>query len=258
MYSGLYYYEARYYSSKESVWLSVDPLAEKYPGISPYAYCLNNPVNAIDPDGRDIIILSYGYTKDPKHWNNHMVGHQAVLIGNDKDGWRYYSYDADKGVNGRSNITKNNKNDNFTANVKFATLEDFANSEHNTFKDDYDDGKGLATAHRNEDGSIIQRYQEGYRIEADEKTDEKMRIAANATFDEDYSLLSGNQCTAVPRNALKAGGFKTGEYTDTGQRDPQNYGQTIKERNILPVTKQKEIERSNKGTDVDNQLKRTR
>ena len=35
-------------------WLSVDPLAEKYPSISSYAYVANNPINAIDPDGRDI------------------------------------------------------------------------------------------------------------------------------------------------------------------------------------------------------------
>ena len=33
-------------------WLSVDPLADKYPNISPYAYCSWNPVKFIDPDGR--------------------------------------------------------------------------------------------------------------------------------------------------------------------------------------------------------------
>jgi len=31
----------------------VDPLAEKRYSISPYAYCAGNPVNRIDPDGRD-------------------------------------------------------------------------------------------------------------------------------------------------------------------------------------------------------------
>ncbi|PQL89472.1 hypothetical protein C4S77_12585 [Apibacter adventoris] len=36
--TGLYYYGARYYNPRESVWLSTDPLAEKYPNISPYAY----------------------------------------------------------------------------------------------------------------------------------------------------------------------------------------------------------------------------
>lgn len=30
---------------------SIDPLAEKYPGISPYAYCAGDPVNKIDPEG---------------------------------------------------------------------------------------------------------------------------------------------------------------------------------------------------------------
>lgn len=33
-------------------WLSVDPLADKYPSISPYAYCAWNPIGNIDPDGR--------------------------------------------------------------------------------------------------------------------------------------------------------------------------------------------------------------
>ena len=33
-------------------WTSVDPLSDKYPGISPYAYCAWNPVKFVDPDGR--------------------------------------------------------------------------------------------------------------------------------------------------------------------------------------------------------------
>lgn len=36
-----------------SKWISVDPLADKYPGISPYAYCHWNPIIRTDPDGRD-------------------------------------------------------------------------------------------------------------------------------------------------------------------------------------------------------------
>ena len=35
-----------------SKWLSVDPLADKYPSISPYAYCSWNPIKYVDPDGR--------------------------------------------------------------------------------------------------------------------------------------------------------------------------------------------------------------
>lgn len=49
---GNYYYGARYYDPKLSIWLSVDPLAEKGPQYSPYIYTFNNPVYWIDPDGR--------------------------------------------------------------------------------------------------------------------------------------------------------------------------------------------------------------
>ena len=57
--TGLYYYGARYYDPRVSLWLNVDPLAEKYPHVSPYTYTLNNPIKLIDPDGKalaDIII----------------------------------------------------------------------------------------------------------------------------------------------------------------------------------------------------------
>ena len=57
--TGLYYYGARYYDPRVSIFLNVDPLAEKYPHVSPYTYTLNNPIKFIDPDGQDIII-SYG------------------------------------------------------------------------------------------------------------------------------------------------------------------------------------------------------
>jgi RHS repeat-associated protein len=58
--TGLYYYGARYYDPRTSVWISVDPLSEKYPNVSSYVYCLNNPVKIIDPDGKDIIFVN-GY-----------------------------------------------------------------------------------------------------------------------------------------------------------------------------------------------------
>ena len=50
--TGFSYFGARYYDSDLMTgWLSVDPMADKYPGLSPYAYCAWNPVKLVDPDG---------------------------------------------------------------------------------------------------------------------------------------------------------------------------------------------------------------
>jgi hypothetical protein len=47
-------------------------LAEKYPNISPYTYVANNPINAIDPDGRVIIFINGQHTGEGgrrEYWN---------------------------------------------------------------------------------------------------------------------------------------------------------------------------------------------
>ena len=53
--TGFSYFGARYYDSDLMTgWLSVDPMADKYPGLSPYAYCGWNPVRLVDADGEEI------------------------------------------------------------------------------------------------------------------------------------------------------------------------------------------------------------
>jgi len=39
-----------------SIWLSVDPMSDKYPSMSPYNYCANNPIIFLDPDGKEKIL----------------------------------------------------------------------------------------------------------------------------------------------------------------------------------------------------------
>jgi RHS repeat-associated protein len=50
---------ARIHSPSIGRWLSVDPLAEKSPNISPYAFVSNNPINRIDPDGKQDYPFQY-------------------------------------------------------------------------------------------------------------------------------------------------------------------------------------------------------
>lgn len=49
--TGYSYFGSRYYNSDLSIWLSVDPMSDKYASISPYVYCADNPVKLVDPNG---------------------------------------------------------------------------------------------------------------------------------------------------------------------------------------------------------------
>ena len=49
--------ETLYMAELSSRWSSPDPLAAKYPEVSPYVYALNNPIKYIDPDGKDVVLL---------------------------------------------------------------------------------------------------------------------------------------------------------------------------------------------------------
>ena len=49
----MYYYGARYYIPLHKRFPTVDPLLGKNPSVSPYAYCLNNPLKFNDRDGRE-------------------------------------------------------------------------------------------------------------------------------------------------------------------------------------------------------------
>ena len=53
-------YGARFYDPQMGRFTTPDPMAEKYYSISPYAYCGDNPVIRIDPDGRDWYISTDG------------------------------------------------------------------------------------------------------------------------------------------------------------------------------------------------------
>ena len=52
--TGMYYYGARYYEPRISLWMSTDPLQEKYENISPYIYCANSPIRYTDPKGMEV------------------------------------------------------------------------------------------------------------------------------------------------------------------------------------------------------------
>ena len=92
--SGFHYYGARYYWSEGLAgWLSVDPMADKYPSISPYAYCVWNPVKLTDPDGNEAMDND-DWVKNLKT-NQYEWSDNATSPDNTPDGYRYIGDDND-------------------------------------------------------------------------------------------------------------------------------------------------------------------
>ena len=80
----LSYFGARYYSSDLSIWLSVDPMSDKYPSLSPYVYCANNPIKLVDPNGEEVTSPD-GWVVDNTNktliWVNDMGGDMCQYVG---------------------------------------------------------------------------------------------------------------------------------------------------------------------------------
>ena len=86
--TGLYYYGARYYDARLSLWMSVDPISNYDPlnsenyldgehnggvrnhyNLNPYIYCYQNPVKLSDPDGKQVIAV-HGTFSSNKTWQD--------------------------------------------------------------------------------------------------------------------------------------------------------------------------------------------
>lgn len=83
--TGNYYYGARYYDPKWSIFISVDPLAEKT--MDAYGYCYNNPINLIDPDGMQGI--------DPRKYFKKLWSEIKQTIKDDFSAYKRKKFDKD-------------------------------------------------------------------------------------------------------------------------------------------------------------------
>ncbi len=81
-----YDYGARHYDGALTMWRTVDPLCENYYNISPYVYCVNSPINAFDPDGRDWFFYSLDGHSDPTwNWRDEHEYHTGILDSSGKE-----------------------------------------------------------------------------------------------------------------------------------------------------------------------------
>ncbi len=71
-----YDYGARFYDPVTARWTRIDNKAEAFEAVSPYAYAVNDPVNAVDPDG-NLIIFVNGFV--PGQWLNKNL-HETIPV----------------------------------------------------------------------------------------------------------------------------------------------------------------------------------
>ena len=153
-----------------------------YP-LSPYCYCSSNPVNCIDPNGEDIVVLNYTEGE-----------HIAMLIQDENGKWQYYS------VNGNnvyiSGEHRGGRPFNDVAVGSWDSPEQFFNSSYNVNKGK--EGKSDKNVNNYD-------FAEGYQITATPEQDASMRNDFTKIANTEYNLFNNNCATAVQKVMVNAG-----------------------------------------------------
>jgi RHS repeat-associated protein len=198
--TGLDYFLARYYSGAQGRFLSpdefkggiVDPITGQQVSqqgplpygditapqtLNKYAYVRNNPLRYVDPDGHDGVLLN-----DPSGAAGY--GHNATIVGNDDDGWTYFSKDGSDSTNRM---------------IPFKTFSEFQKSD------------------------TSERYENSFRITTSPKQDANMKATGKENYNKPYSTSEisprdkksgpgktkgAENCADLSATVLKAGGIE--------------------------------------------------
>ncbi len=204
--TGLYYFGARYYDPRISLWYGVDPMAEKHPNYNPFAYTANNPVRFIDPDGRDW----YEDENCNRRFDEKLTkDNQKDFL---KDGQRYLgATHSEKTSNGRG--TNNYRKD---GSVLFGSQQDavshMTSITENTGKEQFgfiSGDKVLVTPDNVNDGGNSRPWKAGYKIGDGEfkdpitRLDQKFDATVHTHPRDNYYPNSGNAPSGDDMKTLK-------------------------------------------------------
>ena len=129
--TSLSYFSSRYYSSDLSIWLSVDPMSDKYASLSPYNYCANNPVKLVDPNGETWEVADDEATHNDVLSIVNPINRQRVIFNSDGtvavnlDGLSEEQLQNDIGLTLINDLVKSNYNYYFeTSDIAFCCVKD--------------------------------------------------------------------------------------------------------------------------------------
>ena len=193
---------ARMYNPTIARWTTSDPMSEKYYGISPYVYCLGNPISIIDPNGMDI------WTMDEKGnvvWVKESDDHRLYYMNN--DGLLYDDYVSVSDRSILDDLTKTEAKVDGGAKVSSHTSKTGINDIFKVFKFASDKTKVEWAVHRNGDTYTIGTGHNSYSASSwEDYTKDK----PNATVHSHPGIDIGNEISSM--------GYGT-NYYNTDQRN---------------------------------------
>ncbi len=127
-----YDYEARHYDAALGRFMTVDPMAEKYYNTSSYAYCANNPIKFIDPNGKDWRITTQ-YNEETRKME-YKITVNAVLYNNSDNAnidMKKLSIAIQQQVNDTYNISGNDFEVKMDFNLRIASsVDEIGDNDH--------------------------------------------------------------------------------------------------------------------------------
>ena len=220
--TGYSYFGARYYDSGiPNIFLSVDPMTDKYPSISPYAYCAWNPVKLVDPDGNKIVLTGDDEcVSEAMRQMQQKTSNLKFHINNDG----VISYSGKAKTKAEKYMARIIEDEDVVVNLK---AQNHSNNNGKTFDFGAFDGNTLS-----DDETHIEANQIINVIKSRE-TDKKCKDPGNAVWHEIAEAYEGGLLSKTYRIGIPASGSDPKEYyfnlahSSAGRFFPGNVGSRI-------------------------------